>query len=322
MKSKLIAVLALTLAMHAAGFSQPGKNGEYDGGNDRRSIIFVGDTQRTGFWERVLLREQNDSARKCVFNRIAVEDPAILVILGDLVSTGGDEDRWNYFEECMKPVRDRKTPVYAVPGNHEYFGGSKKGLKNYFRHIPAMEDKTRRVLRYENVACILLNSNFKEMTRSEKDSQNVWYSRELDNLQRDSSVSSIIVCCHHPPMTNSTIVSGSDDVRKFFGDPFLKTPKALLFVSGHCHSYERFVEKGKTFIVTGGGGGARQKVIVDQKKQRHRDYFNGPEIRPFHFCRLTIEDASLRVQMVCLDSTLEQWSVADEFKIGINIKED
>jgi hypothetical protein len=118
-------------------------------------------------------------------------------------------------------------------------------------------------------------------------------------------------------MTNSTIVSGSDAVRRYFVEPFLKTPKAQLFFSGHCHSYERFVEHGKTFIVTGGGGGARQKVITDSTRQHYRDYFRGPDIRPFHFCRVTIEETALRVRMVCLDSTLKHWSVADEFTIGM-----
>ena len=312
----LRSLLTLTLALHTTSFSQTEVSGsELSGRGDRSSIILVGDLQSTGFWERALFGEQNDSARQAVLDKIAVEDPAFLIILGDIVSTGGNESRWEYFEKCARPIRERHIPIYAVPGNHEYFGGEEKGLKNFYRHIPLMENTTRRAIRYKNIACILLNSNFKKMSRSEMDEQNTWYVRTLNEYQKDSSVASIIVCCHHPPMTNSTIVSGNDDVRRDFVGPFLKTSKARLFFSGHCHSYERFVEGGKTFIVTGGGGGARQKVIAESVRQRHRDQFIGPEIRPFHFCRMTIEETTLRVSMVCLDSTLRGWTVADEITV-------
>src|SRR5438132_4853891 len=60
-------------------------------------FILVGDTQRTSLLE--FWREQNEAARRAVLNKIAEEEPAFLVILGDLVFQGDDERHWGWFDD-------------------------------------------------------------------------------------------------------------------------------------------------------------------------------------------------------------------------------
>ncbi len=88
----------------------------------RPAVVLVGDTQRTMFSERLLLREQNDAAREAVMRAIAFAEPQLLVILGDAVAKGGDEGAWRTFDRAAAPLRERAIPVAAVRGNHEYFG--------------------------------------------------------------------------------------------------------------------------------------------------------------------------------------------------------
>jgi hypothetical protein len=127
----------------------------------------------------------------------------------------------------------------------------------------------------------------------------------------------IVVACHDPPFTNSTIVPESKDVQVRFVPEFMATPKAKLFISGHCHSYERFMVKGKMFVVSGGAGGPRQKVIVNRKRHRHLDIYDDKRIRPFHYCRMVIEKNRVIVQMIKFDDASKQWSTGDEFPIQI-----
>jgi hypothetical protein len=71
------------------------------------ALILVGDTQKTLFLERLLLREQNDAAREAVMREIAAENPKLVVVLGDIVASGGNEDAWRYFDQFTEPVRKK-----------------------------------------------------------------------------------------------------------------------------------------------------------------------------------------------------------------------
>lgn len=205
--------------------------------------------------------------------------------------------------------------MYAVLGNHDYFGSTELALDNFFERFPHQQKRLWNTFRFRSVAFILLNSNISQMTRKQVDEQDSWYRAELAADQADSTITAIVVACHHPPFTNSTIVSDNDDVRSNFVEPYLKTPKAVLFFTGHCHSYEHFIQDGKQFVVSGGGGGPRQMVTCDAKHWRHEDHYKGDPIRAFHFCRVTIESEGLKVEMVKLDSSNETWEVGDVFTV-------
>ncbi len=310
----LFITVLLISSVSPGGQDIPSCTGNLTDRDRKDTIILVGDIQRTGFGERILLREQNDGPRQMVIDEIAKEDPAFLIMLGDLVSNGEDEESWKYFDDVTKVIRDRNIPVFAVAGNHDRVD-TKKGLMDFFSRFPGQNRRTWDLLCFRNLAFVLLNSNISNLTIAEAESQNSWYKRTLDTLQNDTAIRAIIVCCHHPPFTNSTIVSESKDVRDCFAGPFVKNPKAGLFFSGHCHSYEHFFEQGKTFIVTGGGGGPRQELNTNVNTRKHKDLFDGPVIRPFHFCRLIIGKNRLRVQMAAVDTETGRWSVADEFEI-------
>jgi Icc-related predicted phosphoesterase len=309
----VVGAIVLCIALSGVfGQKTPSFSDDLRDRSDKNTIIFVGDTQRTGLTERALLREQNDVPRQAIMDEIAQENPACLVILGDLVASGGDRKEWKYFEKVTANLWKNNIPVFAVPGNHDYYGSKDSGIANFFQHFPYLGKRTWNSFRFRDIAVILLNSNFNELTSSEIESQNKWYLKTLKEFQKDPAVSAIIVCCHYAPYTNSTIVSASKDVRKNFVAPFAETPKAKIFFSGHCHSYEHFEYLGKTFIVTGGGGGPRQELQVKKKKQKYHDLFNGPSVRPFHFCRLVLSQHALKVQMMCLKMQEQTWYVGDE----------
>lgn len=314
------ALIVSTLSCAAGPFSSPKNDAPtYNGDiSTRRTIpffILVGDPQRTSLWELMIGREQNDSARQLVFSKIAEENPAFLIILGDLVYQGDGEDHWKDFDDTATPVLQKGIPVFPLFGNHEYYGSNARAFDHFFNRFPHLGRRFWNSVRFDSIAIILLNSNFVEMDPDQIMTQDEWYQDRLEEYQEDNAVETIIVCCHHPPYTNSKVVSDDRDVQERFVKPFAETPKARLFVSGHCHSYEHFVKSGKHFIVSGGGGGPRQKLELDTQKQRHRDEYAGGEIREFHFCKVLLETTPIRVQMIRLDEKLESWSIREEFEI-------
>ncbi|MFH1049354.1 MAG: metallophosphoesterase [bacterium] len=292
---------------------------------DLKSFIFIGDTQRASNWE--IGREKNDEVRPLILKQIAAENPAFIVHLGDFVFMGSDEDEWNAFDNFALNIRKKSIPVFPTLGNHEYFGNNEKAFKNYFSRFPHINNAKWYSFKFCNIGFIILNSNFDELKEKEQAKQNDWYLKKLEDLQNDSSITSIIIACHHSPYTNSTIVSADEDVQKYFVEPMFDIPKAKLFFTGHCHSYEHFEKNGKHFIVTGGGSGPRQKL---RTKPIYQDTFEGERIRNFHYCKVTIKDEGLLVQMIYIDDNIlrqaqddnkqaqddNKWKVGQEFLVG------
>jgi hypothetical protein len=284
---------------------------------DTSTIFIVGDVQRTGFWERVLFREQNDSERNRLMSEIGKEMPSAVIFLGDCVATGGDEKCWEMFDALTATIRGRSIPAFEVVGNHEYAGSQPKGLRLCAARFPLIAHSTWYSVRSGGTAIIVLNSNFSKLSSAETSAQSRWYREAIVSLDADSSVNAIIVCTHHPPYTNSTIVSASADVRREFVPPFLASPKTVLFLSGHAHAYEHFLVQGKNFVVSGGGGGPRQKLVVNPKKRQYDDLYNGPAIRPFHFLRLERTSGWDVISMMALDGPSGKLAVGDSFRVEI-----
>lgn len=140
--------------------------------------------------------------------------------------------------------------------------------------------------RFGPLGLVFLDTNFGSLTRTERFEQRAWFRQTLEELDRDASVRGVLVFAHHPPYSNSTIVGDAHHVQDAFVLDFGGAHKTLAFVSGHSHAYERFLEHGKVFVVSGGGGGPRQRLLVGDE-QRHKDLFDGEDVRPFNFLTFT-----------------------------------
>ncbi len=102
----------------------------------KHSLVIVGDLQRTSFFERIIGREQNDIERKKIISAIAEENPAAVVILGDMVFDGSSKNEWKDFDSLINPIRENKIPIFPVIGNHEYWGNNNTAMKNLVKQFP------------------------------------------------------------------------------------------------------------------------------------------------------------------------------------------
>jgi len=127
--------------------------------DDPRPLVLVGDTQRTSLPETLRGREQNDAERARIIEAIAAEDPALVVILGDLVFDGSSASHWTRFDALMGPILGADIPVRALLGNHEYWMGEQRALPHVYERFPSLRRSHWQVLVFRGLALVLLDSN-------------------------------------------------------------------------------------------------------------------------------------------------------------------
>jgi predicted MPP superfamily phosphohydrolase len=259
---------------------------------DSNTIAFSSDTQAPMWVETLWLKKTNNkTATQRLFNDIGQRNPGSLFLLGDVVNLGSSNRQWKTMDKYIGSLRSKGIGVYAVLGNHEVMGQSRKGLKKFQTRFPE-HAPTGYVEIKDSIAIVLLNSNFGKLTKAEDEAQVRWYKNVLKQLDADPSIQFIISGCHHSPFTNSKIVGPSTDVQERFVPAFLASAKSRLFLSGHCHGFEHYQVKGKDFLVIGGGGGLHQPLKSGEGSMP--DLASG--YKPlFHYLTIRRKDGALQL---------------------------
>ncbi len=269
----------------------------------RYSIAFVSDTQAP-LWieEPWRLSDENERATRTILHAIARDSTCVALFhLGDITGMGSVGDLWDIFDENSRLLRRAKIPLLPAFGNHEYMPFPESGKRNFLLRFPFVTESWYET-RVGSVAVIILNSNFSHLSEIESKDQQRWYRQTLDNLDRDSVISIVLVGCHHSPFTNSTVVDPAEEVRQTFVLPFMKSRKARLFLSGHSHALEHFRIHGEDFLVLGGGGGLLHPLLLGNE-QRWPDQFTHEGRKTFfHYVRLTPGTDKLGVEILGLSS--------------------
>lgn len=228
--------------------------------NDSTLLVFASDTQAPMLIETIWLKaHQNRRATRQLFSEIGNRQPGSVFLLGDVVNLGYSNKQWRPMDGYLQHLRDRGITVDAILGNHEVMGRPRAGQRKFQERFPD-HVRTGYVEVRDSVAVVLLNSNFKSLTKDEDIQQEQWYRQEMETLDANPAIQYIIISCHHSPYTNSKIVGCSKDVQEKFVPAFLQSKKGRLFLSGHCHNFEHYQIQGKDFMVIGGGGGLHQPL--------------------------------------------------------------
>ena len=246
---------------------------------------------------------------------IIKESPRAVIHLGDLVSLGFWNNDWEEIDMFVDSLRSKNTNFYPILGNHELLFFSCSGGENFLERFP-FALKTGYSVTLDSLGIILLNSNFSYLNNHEIDQQNEWYQKELLRMEKDSTISSIIVGTHYPPFTNSKIVNPSKEVLQNFVPSFIASNKCKIFLSGHCHAFEHFKYEGKDFLVIGGGGGLQQPLFVGDESKWVDIYDSESTIRKFHFAELTIKDGLLVFNIKFWDSDSNE--INETYQIIVN----
>ena len=258
-------------------------------------IAVIGDQQRTSRYE--IWRERKGAHAQVVTSMLA-QKPDALVVLGDMVFDGADDDDWAFYDVLMKPVADAHIPVFPIYGNHEYLRSSRAVASHMQRRFPGLRT-TWYAVTIDSVTFVMINTNFERISAAMRREQLRWYDSTLQAHAHDDATRCIVVCGHHPPYTNSMNVSDHEGVKADYLPQFLRHPKSRLWLSGHSHAYERFRIQDRDLIVAGGGGAPRHKLMADDEA-RHQ-HSSSPRSRrmvsPFHYILLRRTGDSLDIVM-------------------------
>lgn len=273
----------------------------------------VGDLQRTSRAE--LWRESNDRERERVLRAIAAEAPDFVALLGDLVFRGSAASDWARFDALAAPIREAGIPVVPVLGNHEYWFTRKPALANYFARFPFLDGRRWHAASYGPLAVLALDSNLRFLPPAAWEEQRLWFEAELARADADPGVRGVLVLVHHPPYTNSTVTSDELHVQRAFVPPFERARKTVLMLSGHVHSYERFLRRGKAYVVTGGGGGPRARLASEGRRRHADDLFEGPAVRDFHYLVGELTPSGLQIEIKGIPKGGERFASLERFSL-------
>ena len=182
-------------------------------------------------------------------------------------------------DQYLSEIRQQKTIVTAVLGNHDVMFSGTKGEGQFLKRFPE-EMKTGFYKVYDSIAFVLLNSNFKTLKKEQLMQQQAFYQSLLPQLDADNAIKCIVVTCHHAPYSNSKTVGSDKKVQEHFLPAFLQSKKAKLFIAGHAHVFEHFKKEGKDFVTLGGGGGLHQPINTGANSIPSESYGYNPE---FHY---------------------------------------
>lgn len=280
-------------------------------------IAVVGDLQRTSLWEYLGGRETNDTARADIINNIDEQNPGAVILLGDMVFEGANIDHWKYFDSLITPLKLKDIPVFPVIGNHDYWGKNRIALHYLTDRFSVLSERHWYTKICDSIALIFLDSNEQEYSDEQWNEQISWFSNKLTAFDADPSIRGILVFEHHPPYTNSDATGDEMFIQKSFVPAFDKSKKTLAFISGHAHTYERFIIKGKTFIVSGGGGGPR--VLLKNGPGSHHDYYGGPSPRPFNYLLIKKGNSGLNFTVIGVNKGSSTFFTLEKYTIPFKI---
>lgn len=194
---------------------------------DRLRVAFVGDTRLGPDAERVL-------------TQIAAAAPDLIIHLGDISYSEGDERAWDEWVSLLT-TKLPGIPIAYVTGNHDIETATDRAQISLFRGEEADYSFDAGPVHF-----VVLDSN--HIT----DAQSAWLSKDLASAKRTGAW--VVPLEHFPWYSSGSVHGGSEDARQADEAAFAANGVKLAF-AGHEHNYERTKPiQGTTYIVTGGGG--------------------------------------------------------------------
>lgn len=235
-----------------------------------------------------------------LFAELVRRRPAFVLNTGDLVTRGDRAEDWRIFDAWTAGLANAQIPYLPLLGNHEYYGKNDVALAEYWARFPELERAKWYSLRAGPLFVLFLDSNLSELSDEERGTQRLFAKKSVVSADADPEVAFIAVAFHHPPYSNGPHPPAVDALNELLR-PLSFAQKLKLVITGHVHSYERFVQGGLTYLVSGGCGAPPYPVEIDPARRRFAPAYDGPAERGYHFVECTVDRSALRCAAQVLD---------------------
>jgi hypothetical protein len=262
----------------------------------------------------------NPGARQALVAKIAAENPAAIFINGDIPWHGVAAD-YAQFRHEIRRWRDRQLRVYPALGNHEFSACLEWAcLERWWGAFPELRGRRwYSVAIGSKVVGIALDTDTSLLPGSP---QRIWLESQVAGLDRRVRV--VLIIMHHPPvadMQSTLLADHNPRPNETTLADYLKTvapQSAARFVvsAGHIHNYERFVQDGVMYLVSGGGGAKPYEV-----ERTPADLYQDREFPNYHYVRFELRGNTLLGEMIRLSDYSApmpgQWQTRDRFEISL-----
>jgi hypothetical protein len=278
-------------------------------------VIAYGDTR---FTDPGNVTATNPLARAALIARIADERPDAIIISGDVPWHGGEKDDYARFRSETDAWRLRRLSVLPALGNHEFSQCLPEAcLENWWTAFPELRGKRWYAVEIaQNVRVIALDT-VSQLTEGSE--QLTWLKETVAGLPQ--AVEFVIVTLHHPPVADIQTRLRLDHnprpneiaLAEYWKQASASSHARFIVVAGHIHNYERFLEDGVAYLVSGGGGAVPYEV-----DRTSPDLYKGIDFPNYHYVRLTIAAGKLKGEMYRLDepaAPMPHFTMKDAFEV-------
>lgn len=226
----------------------------------------------------------NHQIHQKIVDEIIKTKPALVFHTGDLVEDGLSPAQWVTFNQIVSDLV-KITEFYPALGNHE------NNSPLYFDNFDLPNNERWYIVEKNNLHFIVLDSNSDCSIGSE---QYLWLEDDLQNI--NENIKFVIAIFHHPPFSTGPHTEDEESLRQSIIPLFEQYGVDIVF-NGHDHDYERSLYNNIYYIVTGGGGAP----LYDQARTSP---YSQLFIKAYHFCKLSIINDQLIIEIYDIDSNL------------------
>jgi acid phosphatase type 7 len=260
----------------------------------------------------------NPYARRALVEKMAAENPAAILIGGDLVYEGADPQDYEVYRSETALWTERRIPVFPALGNHEFKGCSAEEalpcLENWWTAFSALSLKPYRwysVTIGPEILALILDSDSHLKPGSE---QRVWLEHEVTGA--DSQVRFLLIVLHYPPVRDPIYPTMLEEkeIARYLKRKAPSLRAQVVVIGSHVHNYERYYRDGVTYLVSGGGGAKPVPALrLFGELSRLKTSVN------YHYLRFVLDGDRLTGTMVrfdaAVDKALDPWSEPDRFEV-------
>jgi len=242
-------------------------------------------------------RTRHDVHRKVVDAILKDGVPDFAIQSGDLVENGEDNSLWPIYFDIEKELL-RQLAFFPVLGNHE------RNTHDFYEFFQAAAPY--RSFNWGNAHFMIINSDIASSGPNKPARDAFWVEQTKwleDELQANQGAEFRVVLAHHPPFSAVSNRQGANPEMRALVPMFEKYHVSIAFF-GHDHNYQRNLQNGINYVISGGGGAPLYDVAKPDPATSQK------AISVENFVKVSVEGKVMKVQAKGLDG-----KILDEFEV-------